>query len=70
MAKGNGKLLTPDEVIERLRFRDLGVKNPKASLDYLRSMKRIGFVKINRRILYPENDLEEYIRKNYEPPYR
>ncbi len=66
----SNELLTPEEVIEILRLRELGVKNPKASLRHLRRMKRIGFVRICGKILYPEKEVQDYIEKHYEPPKR
>jgi len=71
----NGKhpgldLLTADEVIKLLRLDQLGLKQPREALRNLRRTRRLGYVEINRRILYPRSDVEEYLDKQHHPATR
>jgi hypothetical protein len=54
------QLLTGQEVIEQLRL-DVGRKCPKEALKNMRRMRKIGFVRVGRRVLYRRQHVEELI---------
>lgn len=55
------ELMTEEEAIRFLRFRDIGVKNPSRGLSHLRHSGKLGCVRQSRRSLYPLNELLRYI---------
>jgi hypothetical protein len=54
------QLLTGQEVIEQLRL-DVGRKCPKEALKNMRRMRKIGFVRVGRRVLYRRQHVEELV---------
>jgi hypothetical protein len=56
------RLLTDEEAVRWLGL-DYGRKNPREALRTLRRMGKLGFVKVGRRILYPVDQIERYIRE-------
>lgn len=55
------ELMTEEEAIRFLRFRDIGVKHPERGLSWLRHNGKLGCVRQSRRSLYPLNELMRYI---------
>ncbi len=58
------KLLTQEEVIGILRLDDIGLKDPKETLRYLRRTGQIGYVKVAGKILIPQSEVEAYIERH------
>jgi len=54
------QLLTDEEVIQQLRL-DVGRKCPKEALKNMRRMRKIGFVRVGRRVLYRRQHVQEFI---------
>jgi len=53
-------LLTGPEVVALLRL-DVGRRQPLEALRHLRRMRRIGFVKIGKAVVYPRSEVERLI---------
>jgi len=57
------QLLTPDEVIARLRLDD-GCKDPRERLKHLRRTRALGFIRLGRRtIRYRQSDVDAFIAR-------
>jgi hypothetical protein len=63
MLNSNQRLLTAQEVIQMLRL-DVGRKRPDEVLRHLRRLRKIGYVKMGRTILYPQEDVERLIESS------
>ena len=61
------RLLTQDEVVEILGLDRLGLKKPKEALRHLWRMGQIGYVRIAAKIMFTQEQIEEYIEKNSVP---
>jgi len=61
------RLLTQDEVVEILGLDRLGLKKPKEALRHLRRMGQIGYVRIVGKIMFTQEQIEEYIERNSVP---
>lgn len=57
------ELLTEEEAIRFLRFRDIGVKIPKRALSNLRHTGRLGVVRQCRKSMYPLQELLRYVQE-------
>ncbi|MDP6545769.1 MAG: hypothetical protein QGH60_17440 [Phycisphaerae bacterium] len=67
-ADGDGytRLLTEDEVIDRLSLRSR--RKPKVSLRWLMRMKRLSYVELAKGVYgFRPDDIEEYINKRLRP---
>ena len=58
-------LLTQTEVIRLLRLDEMGLKDPKESLRYLRRTGRLGYVKIAGRILFPKDEISAFLAQQW-----
>jgi len=58
------ELLTQKEVIGILRLDQIGLKDPKETLRYLRRTGQIGYVKVAGKVLIPKSEVETYVEKN------
>ena len=61
------RLLTPDDVVERLRL-DEGGKNGRERLRTLRRLGRIGCVKVGRLIRFTEEDVRRFVEAHRREP--
>ena len=57
-------LLTQEEAIRLLRLDEVGLKNPKESLRYLRRTGQIGYVKVAGKVLIPRDEVASYIDRH------
>jgi hypothetical protein len=60
-------LLTQAEAIELLRLDQLGLKDPKETLRYLRRTRRIGYVKVAGKVLIPRQEVLAYLERQTVP---
>ena len=58
-----GELLTPEEAVSLLRLDQLGLKNPKESLRYLRRSGQLGYVKVAGKVLIPRQEISAYLER-------
>ena len=54
-------LLTPEEAARFLGLDRVGLKNPGATLTYLRRTRQIGFVTIAGKVMFTKKHLEDFI---------
>jgi hypothetical protein len=57
-------LLSPDEAIELLRLDELGVRDPRESLRYLRRTRQLSYVKVAGRVLYTRRAIFAYLQRH------
>ena len=67
MSEPEPRLLTAAEAVKILRL-DAGRKRPDEALRHLRRTRRLGYVKIGRRILYRPEDIERCIEASRVEP--
>ena len=67
--KGDGfpELLTQKEAIEMLRLDQLGLRDPKESLRYLRRTRQPGYVKVAGKVLIPRDEIAAYLARRKVP---
>lgn len=58
------RLLTQGEAAKVLRLDTVGLKHPLEALRHMRRTGRLRYVKVGRRVLYPESALEAYVEAN------
>jgi len=56
-------LLTQEEAVRVLRLDQLGLRDPKETLRYLRRSRQLGFVKVAGKVLIPKEDIEVYLER-------
>ena len=57
------ELLTQEEAIEMLRLDQLGVRDPKEGLRYLRRTRQLGYVKVAGKVLIPRKAIATYLAR-------
>jgi hypothetical protein len=57
-------LLSPSEAIDLLRLDELGVRDPRESLRYLRRTRQLGYVKVAGRVLYTRRAIFAYLQRH------
>jgi hypothetical protein len=56
-------LMTAEEVIGKLRL-NVGRRRPDEALRNLRRTRRIGWVRVGKVIMYPDDEVERFIWSN------
>jgi hypothetical protein len=60
-------LLTQEEAARLLRLDQLGLRDPKETLRYLRRTRQLGYVKVAGKVLIPRTEIGAYLQRQNVP---